>query len=90
LEDISVLLKILEHIKKIEDETVRDFQDSFEDMLYQILEIHHPEEKYRVHLYTHEILVHTGFPLSKRGPRTLNESHSMAARIEQYIFLSEI
>jgi hypothetical protein len=90
LEDISVLLKRLEHIKQTEDETVRDFQDRFEDILYQIPESHHPEEKYLVHLYTHALLVHLGFPLSKRGPRTLNEAHSMAARIEQNISLSEI
>jgi hypothetical protein len=34
--------------------------------------------------------VHLGFPLSKRGPRTLNEAHSMATIIEQNISLSEI
>jgi hypothetical protein len=90
LEDIPVLLKRLEHIKQTEDETVRDFQDRFEDILYQIPESHHPEEKYLVHLYTHALLVHLGFPLSKRSPRTLNEAHSMAARIEQNISLSEI
>jgi hypothetical protein len=33
--------------------------------------------------------MHLGFPLSKRGPRTLHEAHSMAVRIEQNI-LSEI
>jgi hypothetical protein len=33
LEDISVLLKRLEHIKQTEDETVRHFQDRFEDIL---------------------------------------------------------
>jgi hypothetical protein len=90
LEDISVLLKRLEHIKQIEDETIKDFQDRFEYILYQIPESHHPEEKYIVHLYTHALLVHLGFPLSKKGPRTLNEAHNMAARIEQNISLSEI
>jgi hypothetical protein len=34
--------------------------------------------------------VHPGFPLSKRSPRTLNEAHSMAARIKKNISLSEI
>jgi hypothetical protein len=37
-------IKELEHIKQAEDETVRDFQDRFENMLYQIPESHHPEE----------------------------------------------
>jgi hypothetical protein len=90
LEDISVLLKRLEDIKQTENETLRDFQDRFENTLYQIPKSHRPEDKYIVHLYTHALLVHLGFPLSKRGPRTLNEAHSMAARIEQNISLSEI
>jgi hypothetical protein len=90
LEDIQVLLKILKNIKKNENETIRDFQDRFEDILYQIPESHHPEEKYLVHLYTHAILVHLGYPLSKRSPRMLDEAHNMAPRIEKNISLSEI
>jgi hypothetical protein len=77
-------------MKQAEDETARDFQDRFENMLYQIPESHHPEEKYLLHLYTHALLVHLGFPLSKRSPSTLNEAYNMAARIEQNISLSEI
>jgi hypothetical protein len=42
LEDITILLKRLEHIKQLEDESIRDFQDRFEDIPYQILERHHP------------------------------------------------
>jgi hypothetical protein len=34
LEDIPILLKRLEHIKQTENETVRHFQDRFEDILY--------------------------------------------------------
>jgi hypothetical protein len=90
LEDISVLLKRLEHIKQTENETVRHFQDRFEGILYQIPESHHPEDKYIIHLYTNALLVHLGFPLSKKGPRTLNEAHNMATRIEQNISLSEV
>jgi hypothetical protein len=90
LEDISVLLKILKHIKKTEDETVRHFQDRFEDILYQTPESHCPEDKYIIHLYTNVLLVHLGFLLSKKGPRTLDEAHSMAKRIKKNISLSEI
>jgi hypothetical protein len=90
LEDISVLLKRLEDIKQTENETLRDFQGRFENTLYQIPKSHPPEDEYIVHLYTHALLVHLGFPLSKRGPRTLNGAHSMVARIEQNISLSEI
>jgi hypothetical protein len=90
LKTISVLLKILKHIKKNDDETVRDFQDRFEDIIYQIPLSHHPEKKYIFYLYTHALLVHLGFPLSKRGPRTLNEAQNMAARIKKNISLSKI
>jgi hypothetical protein len=90
LEDIRVQLKRPEHIKQVEDESVRDFQDMFEYILYQIPEIHHLEEKYLVHLYSHALLVHLGFPLSKRNTRTLNEAHNMAARIEHNISFFEI
>jgi hypothetical protein len=82
LEDIPILLKRLEHIKQTENETVRQFQDRFEDILFQIPRSHHPEDKYLVYLYTNALLVHLGFPLSKKGPRTLHEAHDMAKRIE--------
>jgi hypothetical protein len=88
LEYISVLLKRFKHIKQTENETLRDFQDRFEDTLYQIPKSHHPEDEYIVHLYTHALLVHLGFPLSKRGPSTLNEAYDMATKIEQNISLS--
>jgi hypothetical protein len=90
LEDISVLLKRFEHIKQTENETLRDFQSRFEGTLCQIPRSHRPEDEYIVHLYTHALLVHLGFPLSKRGPRTLNEAYGMATRIEQNISLSGI
>jgi hypothetical protein len=90
LEDIPVLLEELEHIKQAEDETVRDFQDRFENMLYQIPESHHPEERYLVHLFTRALLGYLSFPLDKRAPRTLDEAYNMSARIEEKISLSEI
>jgi hypothetical protein len=65
LEDIPTLLKELEHIKQTEDETVGDFQDRFENMLYQIPESHHPEERYLVHLFTHALLGYLSFLLIK-------------------------
>jgi hypothetical protein len=90
LEDISVLLKRLEHIKQTKDENAKHFQDRFEDILYPIPESHHPEDKYIIHLYTNVLLVHLGFPLIKKGPRTLDEAHSMAKIIKKNISLSEI
>jgi hypothetical protein len=90
LEYISVIQKSLKHIKQTEDETVRHFQDRFEDILYQIPKIHRPEDKYILHLYTNALLVYLGFPLGKKGPRMLDEAHNMAKRIEQNISLSEL
>jgi hypothetical protein len=90
LEDIPVLLKELKHIKQAEDETVRDFQDRFENMLYQIPESHHPEERYLVHLFTRALLGYLSFPLDKRTPRTLDEAYYMAAVIEEKISLFDI
>jgi hypothetical protein len=90
LEDIPTLLKELEHIKQAEDETVGDFQDRFENMLYQIPESHHPEERYLVHLFTRALLGYLSFPLDKRTPRTLDEAYYMAAVIEEKISSLEI
>ena len=90
LEDIWVLLKNFKHIKQTENETLFNFQSRFEGTLYQIPVSHHPEKEYVVHLYTHAILAHLGFPLSKRDPRTLNEAYGMAKGIERNISLSGI
>jgi hypothetical protein len=86
LEDIQTLLKRLEYVKQTENETVRDFQDRFEDLLYQIPRNHHPEDKYLVYLYTNALLVHLGFLLSKKRPKTLYEAYNMAVQIEENIF----
>jgi hypothetical protein len=90
LGDISVLLKIFEHIKQAENETLFDFQSRFEGTLCQIPRSHRPEDKYIVHLYTHAILAHLGLPFSKKGPRMLDEAYDMATGIERNISLSGI
>jgi hypothetical protein len=84
-EDIPVLLEELKHIRQAEDETVRDFQIRFENMLYQIPESHHPEERYLVHLFTRALLGYLSFPLDKITPRMLDEAYYMAAVIEEKI-----
>jgi hypothetical protein len=84
-EENPILLEELEHIRKNEDETVRDFQDRFENMIYQIPEIHHPEERYLVHLFTHALLGYLSFPLDKITPRMLDEYYNMAVVIEEKI-----
>jgi hypothetical protein len=89
-EDIPVLLEELKHIIQAKDENVRDFYIRFENMLYQIPEIHHPEERYLVHLFTHVLLGYLSFPLDKIIPRMLNENYYMAAVIEEKISLFDI
>ena len=89
-EDIPILQKKFEDIKQNENETLFNFQSRFEGTLHQIPATHRPGEEYVVHLYTHAILAHLGLPLSKRGPRTLNESYDMATGIERNISLSGI
>jgi hypothetical protein len=90
LEDIQSLLKGLECIKKIEDETVRFFGVRFQRLLYQIPESHCPKGKYLLYLYTNGILGHLSFLLNKKGPKTLTKAHNMAIRIEVNLSLSKI
>ena len=80
-EDIPALLKELEHMNQVEDETIEDFQVRFESKLYQIPESHHPEERYMIHLFTHAFLGYLSFPLDKRTPRSLDEAYYMASVI---------
>jgi hypothetical protein len=89
-EDIPLLLKNFEDIKQRENETLFDFQNRFEDTLYQIPKDHRPGEEYVVHIYTHEILARLGLPLRRRAPKTLNEAYGMAKEIKNNIFSSGI
>jgi hypothetical protein len=89
LEDIQTLLKRLQYAKQTENETVWDFRDKFERLLYQIPRDHYPEDKYLVYLFTNALLVHLGFLLSKKRPKTLYEAGNMAMQIEANIFLSK-
>jgi hypothetical protein len=87
LEDIQMILKRLEYIKQNKNETVREFQDRFEILLWKIPRSHHLEDKYIAYLYTNALLVHLGFLLSKNGPKTIHEAYHMAIEIEANISL---
>jgi hypothetical protein len=89
LKDIQTLLKRLEYIRQNENETVKDFEGRFQRLLYQIPATYTPEEKYLVYLYTNALLVHLGFVLNKKGPKTLHEAYDMAMQIEANISLSK-
>jgi hypothetical protein len=74
-------------MKQTKNETVKEFHTRFENLLQQIPRIHCPEDRYLTYLYTNALLVHLGFILSKRGPRTIQESYHMAIQIEENISL---
>jgi hypothetical protein len=71
-EDIPKLQKKFEDIKQNENENLFDFHSRFDGTLHQIPRAHHPDEECVVHIYTHAILAHLGFP-SIEGP----QRHSM-------------
>jgi broad specificity phosphatase PhoE len=89
LEDIQTLLKRLEYVKQIENETLKDFQVRFEGLLYEIPRSHHPGDKYLVYLYTNALLVHLGFLLNKKEPKTIYDAYYMAKQIEENVSLSK-
>jgi hypothetical protein len=89
LEDIQTLLKRLQYTKQTENETVWDFRNRFEGLLYQIPRDHYPEDKCLVYLFTNALLVHLGFLLSKKRPKTLHEAGNMAIQIKANIFWSK-
>jgi hypothetical protein len=89
LKDIQRLLKRIEYVKKTENEAVRDFEVRFEGLLYQIPRSHHLGDKYLVYLYTNALLVHLGFLLNKKGPKTIYDAYYMARQIEENISLSK-
>ena len=87
LEYIHVLIKILEYMKQTKNETVKEFHTRFENLVQQIPRSHCPEDMYLAYLYTNALLVHLGFLLSKKGPRTIQEAYHMAIQIEANISL---
>jgi len=61
----------------------------FQILLYQIPETYTPKENHLVYLYTNALLVHLGFLLNKKGPKTLHEIYNMVIQIEANISLSK-
>jgi hypothetical protein len=65
----TFLKKRLEYVKQTKNESIQEFHNRFENLLWQIPKIHRPEDKYLAYLYTNAFLVHLGFLLSKKGPK---------------------
>jgi hypothetical protein len=87
IENIHMLIKRLKYMKQTQNETIKEFHTRFDNLLHQIPRSHHHEDKYLTYLYTNALLVHLGFLLSKRGPRSIQESYYMAIKIEANISL---
>jgi len=68
LEEIQTFLNRLQYAKQGEIETVWNFWNRFESLLYQLPGDHFPEDKDLVYLFTNALLVHLGFLLSKKNP----------------------
>jgi hypothetical protein len=90
LEEIQTLLKRLQYAKQAKNETVWNFRNRFEGLLYQLPRDHYPEDKDLMYLFTNALLVHLGFLASKKNPKTLHEAGNMALQIKENIFLSRI
>jgi hypothetical protein len=87
IEDICVLIKRLEYMKQTGNETVKEFHTRSENLLHQIPRIHHPEDRYPAYLYTNALLVHLGFLLNKKRPKSIQEACDIATQIKENISL---
>jgi hypothetical protein len=69
-----MFLTRLTEIKKLENETVREFNAKFEKLLQQIPKIHHPGGYYLLFLYIKDFQGHFGYFLKDKGPKTTHEA----------------
>jgi hypothetical protein len=81
------LINKLDHIKKNENETVREFHDRFERLLQQIPANLHLSHNFLLSLYTKAFTRPTSFPIIDESPRTIQEIYHMAIQIEADISL---
>ena len=84
------MLKRLQYARQAKNDTVWNFRNRFEGLLYQLPRGHYPEDKDLAYLFTNALLVHLGFLLSKKNPKTLHEAGNMALQIKENIFFFQI
>jgi hypothetical protein len=89
-EDPNMLLARLNDIRKTENETVREFHAKFERLLQQIPKSHHPGNDFLLFLYTKAFSGQMGFLLKEKAPRTIQEAHEVATRIENNLSSSKV
>jgi hypothetical protein len=85
-----MLLQRLMHIKKVENEVVKDFHANFNRMSQKIPRIHRPVSKFLRVIYIREFLEQSNFFLDKRNPTTIQEDYDMATKVEDNILSSKV
>jgi hypothetical protein len=85
-----MLLIRLNNMTKDENETFREFHDKFERLVQQIPAIHHPSNNFLLFLYTKAFTGQIGFLLRDKAPRTIQEAHEMATKIEYNLSSSKV
>jgi hypothetical protein len=68
--------------KKLENETVAEFNAKFERLLQQIPKFHHLRGNHLLFLYMKDFHCNFGYFLKNKGPKTIHEAKDMAMKIE--------
>jgi hypothetical protein len=88
--DPRMLLLQFNEIKKKENETVKEFDARFENLLQQIPDNISPKDDVVLLLYTNAFEGKFGFMLKDKSPKTLGEAQEQAAKIEENILSSKV
>ena len=89
-EDPNMLLTRLNSLAKYENESIREFHTRFETLLQRIPASHHPKDDYLVHIYTKSFNGQLGYLLRDKNPKSIQEAHELATKIEGNLLSSKI
>jgi hypothetical protein len=85
-----MLLQRLMHIKKDENEVIKDFHAKFKRMSQQLHRIHCPISEFLLVIYIRAFSGQSNFFLDKRSPRKIQEAYDMATEVEANISSSKV
>jgi len=85
----NMLLQRLMHIKKVENEAVREFHTRFQKLSRQLPTTHRPGPKFLIFLYVRAFSGQSKFMLDKKSPRSIQEAYDMATEVEANISSSK-
>jgi hypothetical protein len=88
-EDLMVLVKKLNYIKKNENETIREFHTRFQKMSRELPRTYRLGLQLLIFLYIMEFLGQSRFLLDKKGPRSIQEAYDMATKVKANISSSK-